>query len=282
MNSIADNTVMRSWTWRPLFWEPVVGTGERLLIGIVYGNEGAWGAARLIQNTVIDALYGKASDGALKTIDHGLRVFGAAAAGGKSLERLSAPMMGLHPGDSRTTEARSEGELFRIVALMFSSLANLDKLDELEQIDTPLPEDVNRRFSTEVRDIVINLRPDLTRYFNTSAILVDGGQRVRFGFCSPRAVVHFGVLYGQRPSASVRDARARLFELQRAKEMASLSRAALVNAISREDDATLGTKQRRLLAEARSELAREASTVGVEYLPVYTAREGADRVIELA
>lgn len=46
------------------------------------------------------------------------------------MERLAAPMTGLHPGDVRTTEAHSESELFRIVALMFSSLANMDMLDE--------------------------------------------------------------------------------------------------------------------------------------------------------
>jgi hypothetical protein len=249
---------------------------------MVHGRAESWSATRLIQNTVIDALFGKAADGAVKTIDHGLRLFSAAASAGRSLDLLSSPMMGLHPGPIRETQAASETELFRIAAVMFSSLASLDKLDELEEVDTPLPEEVNRRFSTEVKEIVLSDRPELLKYFNSTALLVDGGQRVRFGFCSPSAVVHFGVLYGQRPSASVRDARARIFELHKAKDLASIGRAALVNAISRDDDATLGAKQRALLSEARSELAREADSVGVSYLPVYTAREGADRVLELA
>jgi hypothetical protein len=268
--------------WRPLFWEPVSGTGERLLVGVVHGYEGHWGTARMLRDESLDCLFGKRSQGARRLIEHGLALFRAAAAAGGSLQFLSEPLMGIYPGELRNTAARSLQELLRTAALLHSSLANLDKLDELEEVDAPLPEEVNRRFSTEVKDIALAMRPDLLNYFGTSTELVPGGQRVKFGFCSPRVVAHFNVLYPVRPSASLRDARARLFELQQAQALANIQLGALIGAVVRDDDATLSDRQRQQLSEARSEIASEASAAGLSYYPVTTAQQGAERIVELA
>lgn len=268
--------------WRPLFWEPVSGTGERLMAGAIYMHDGRFGSARIIRDDVLDSLYGKQSAGARKIIEHGLAIFREAAGAANSLDGLSAPIMGLVPGELRSTAARSLPELLRTIALLHSSLANLDKLEELEESDAPMQEEVNRRFSTEIRELTVKERPDLLKYFGREAQLVDGGQNVRFGFCSPRVVAHFNVLHPIRVSASLRDARARLFELQRVQSMIHLPKAALIGAVTRDDDATLGAKQLNSLHEARREITEEASAAGVEYFPVTNAADGAQRVLELA
>lgn len=269
--------------WRPLFWEPVSGTGERLLVGVVYGYDGEFATARMLRDETLDCLYGKRSLGARNIIEHGLAIFLSAARAVRSLDGLSAPVMGIFPGELRNTAARSASELLRVAALMHSSLANLDKLDEFEEGDAPLPEEVNRRFSTEVKDIALRRRPDLATYFGASAELVEGGQRVRFGFCSPHAVAHFNVFYPLRLSASMRDARARLFELQQARVFAeNLAVGALIGAVSRDDDATLSDKQRAQLREARDEINSEAAAAGLAFYPVITAEAGADQIVALA
>lgn len=287
MNSVASpqpNSIVNAplYPWRPLYWEPVAGTGERLLVGIVYRYDDQWGTVRMLRDESLDCLYGKRSVGARNLINHGLEMFRSAAAASNSLTDLSTPIMGIHPGAVRTTAARSLAELSRTAALLFSSLANLEKLDELEESDAPLQEEVNRRFSTEVREIALAERPDLYKYFGTSAELVDGGQRVKFGFCSPAIVMHFNVLHAIRPSASLRDARARMFELQQAKAIARLPSAALIGAVTRDDDATLSDKQRTQLSETRREIDREATATGITYYPVTTAQDGAEQLLRLA
>lgn len=268
--------------WRPLFWEPVSGTGERLLVGVVHGYDGHCGTVRMLRDETLDCLFGKRSQGARNLIEHGLALFRAAADADTSLQVLSSALMGIYPGELRATAARSLHELLRTAALMHSSLANLDKLDELEEVDAPLPEEVNRRFSTEVKEIALSMRPDLLNYFGTSTELVESGQRVKFGFCSPHVVAHFSVLYPVRPSASLRDARARLFELQQARKLANIQLGALIGAVARDDDATLSDRQRGQLREARREIASEATAAGLTYYPVTTAQQGAERIIELA
>lgn len=265
--------------WRPLYWEPVDGTGERLMVGVLHAYAGTVGTARLIRDDVLDALFGHQAVGARQLIDKSLEMYQAVASVG-SVAEAGVGLLALQPGPVRRTAARSLSELLHTAALLYSSLANLDKLDELEEADAPQQEEVSRRFSTEVRELVSAERPDLSSGFGRGGLLVPGGQSVRFGFFDARAVIHFTVISPVRQGQGVRDARARLFELQRACSVAQVTRAALIAAVPREDDPTLGPKQRDALKRNRSEIEREADAVGMRWHSVTSAAEGAQRLIE--
>lgn len=270
------------WPWRPIFWEPVSGTGERLMVGVLHGYGGEIRGVRTIRDDVLTCLFGKSAVGLRRLIDHGLSLHQEAARAFGSLELFGQELTGLFPGPIRSTEASSITELLQTACLLYSSLGNLDRLDEAEESDAPQQDDVNKRFGSEVREIVLGIRPDLVSFFGRSAVLVQGGQPVRFGFFSPRAVMHFTVIHPVRHSASMRDARAKIFEIDRARQVAGIDRAALIAAVPREDDATLGTKQREQLRVNKIEIESEADSVGLRWYHVHTASDGATRLVELA
>lgn len=268
--------------WRPLFWEPVSGTGERLMAGVVFCYDGQWEAVRIIRDDVLAALYGQdAANGAINLIEFGLKLFGEAAKSAASLERLGVSISGLYAGEERTTEAQSRAELLRTAALLYSSLANLDKFDSAQEQDIPLSEEVTKRFSTEIRDLVVRNHPNLEDYFGRHAVLFSGGDKVRFGFVSPRAALHFNVVTPIRPGPSLRDARARIFELQRCREITGIDKAVLISAVPRSDDPTLGVRQRQNIQLLNEEIAGEARSVNVGYIPVTSASAGAEQVVLL-
>lgn len=268
--------------WRPFFWEPVEGTGERLMAGVVLQFNGQWGAHRMLRDDVLDSLYGKAAANPKRLLDEALRLCASIAeAGGlEALASLRDPLMGLYPGELRCTDALTLGEALKHAVLMHASLAQLDGWDEMEEADTPASEEVNKRFATEVREAVIESQPNLARFFGHSAQLIPEGRPVKFGFLSDDAVMHFSVLHPVRQAASVRDARARLWELSRAQHTAAISRAALITWIPSEDDPTLGRKQREGLSANRIEIEREADAVGMRFLPVPTVSDARVRVLE--
>lgn len=250
------------------------------MVGLVHDFGGEVAAARLIRDDVLDALYGKAADGVRRLIEQALQLY-IAAAGASSVSDVGVSIMGLHAGDLREIEVRSVSELLHVAALLYSSLANIDKLDELEETDAPQQEDVNRRFSTEVRSGVAALRPELLVNFGKGGRLVPGGQIVKFGYFSPTAVLHFTVLNAVRQASGVRDARARLFELQRARDVAGIDNAALIAAVPRDDDPTLGRKQREQLQLNRAEIESEADAVRMRWFAVSAVPEAVSRVIEI-
>lgn len=269
--------------WKPIFWEPVEGTGERLMAGVVLRFNGEWAVQRMLRDDVLESLYGKAAANPRRLIDEALNLCLSIvrAAGDRGLEALSNPIMGLHPGNLRSTDALSAGDALRQAVLLHASLAQLDGWDELEESDVPAPEEVNKRFATEVRDAVISVRPELARNFNRLAVLFQGGIPVRFGYLSDRAVLHFSVLHPVRQAASVRDARARLWELSRAKAFADLQRAALITAVPRDNEITLGEKQRQALRANRNEVEQEADAVDMRVYPVTSVSEATERVLEV-
>ena len=227
-------------------------------------------------------MFGKASDGLLRLISFGLSTYEVAAQASKDLSVIESAAGGLHVGPLRATAASSVVELLQTACLMYSSLSGMDKFDEDDESDTPQPEEVNRRFGTEVRSEIAMVRPDLVPYFGRAGRLIDGGQAVKFGFFSPRAIVHFTVLSAVRQGASVKDARARLWELQRAKTISGVQHAALIAAVPHDDDATLGAKTKEQLAANKLEIENEADAVSMRWYAVHNAPEGAKHVLELA
>lgn len=249
------------------------------MAGVVYSFEGQVGQARILRDDVLDSLYGpQSSAGVKKLLDSGLSML-ATAARTAGIEAANTPFLGLHPGTVRATSAASVSDLLRVAALLYSSLANLDKIESPEESDVPLPEEVNRRFSTEVKDIVSRRRPDLASNFGRSGPLIAGGQVVRFGYLSSTLVAHFSVMHPARQSASVRDARARLWELASVVEMTGIGSAALITAVPRLDDATLGERQRKQIKENTLEITREADASNIRLLAVHTADEGAQALL---
>lgn len=270
------------YPWRALFWEPTAGTGERLAVGVVHAFAHKPGAVRILRDDVLDCLYGKSADGARKLIDTGIDLYAQLAITDASLQSLTAPLLGLYPGELRATAAETLPDMLRTAALLYSSLANLDKIDMLDVEDAPLQEEINRRFSTEVRAIVMERNPALQKCFNATMSLGDGGLPTKFGFASPRTAMHFAVLHPLRMGPSLRDARARILELSQAKAFAKLQRAALIGAVPRDDDPALGDRQLEMAHVAIREIAANAANADVTYFPVPTATAAADCVLELA
>lgn len=269
-------------TWVPFYWEPVSGTNERIMAGVVVHFEGDTTAHRILRDDVIDAMFGKASGAPKNLIDTALRMARALAGPKNEMRHLSMPVLGLFPGPARAAEATTLSEAVRMAALMFSSLANLDHIDDIEAEDAPSQEDTNRRLSTEVRQIVIARRPDLSQYFNRSAKIVAGGENIKMGFLSARTAIHYGVLHPARQSSSVKDARSRFFELSRVAEYCGLGDASLIIAVPRADDPTLGRKQLEHITRNTLELTREAQTVHVNLRTVHSADEAAEQTEALA
>jgi hypothetical protein len=272
---------MTNATWMPLYWEPVAGTDERIMAGVIVDYENSMTAHRILRDDVLEAMYGKASGSPKNLIDTGLR-FALKMAEISGLDSVKDAVLGLHPGNIRTTEAKDRSEAVRIAALMFSSLSNLDLIDDIDADDAPTQEETNRRLSTAVRQIVVAERPDLDKYFNRNAKLVDRGEIVKIGFLSERSAIHYGVLHPMRQPSSVKDARAKIFELFKVHEYVGLPQSTLILAVPRQDEPSLGNKQLLNIIRNTEELVREAQSVGVDVRQVNTAEEAARETMEIA
>jgi len=268
--------------WVPVFWEPVSGTGERLMVGVIVAFDGRLTAHRIIRADVLDALYGKSSGKPLALIEYGLDDLKTIAEHRGLAALESEHSMGLNCLRPRQTEPESIDDALRTAATMFSSLANLDLVDDPEDNDAPSQEEQVRHWTVDIRETVVGRRPEFARAFNKAVKFYADGEPVRFGFINDRAVIHFGVLRPVQQPSSLRDARARLWELARAQEAAGRAHAALLLAVPRLDDPLLGERQKSAVQRNQREIEREADAVSIRLHAVCSAAEGASKVIELA
>ncbi|MFT0547893.1 hypothetical protein ACMHYO_16380 [Allopusillimonas ginsengisoli] len=252
------------------------------MVGLIHGFGGVWAAPRIIRDDVLDALYGKASADVRTLLDHALKTYQAAAQTTNNIDAVGFAIAGLIPGPARHVHVDTASELLHVAALLYSSLAQIDKFDDQEENDSPQPEEINKRFSTEVREAVTARRPDLAYGFGKGGRLTEGGSLVRFGYFSPAVILHFSVLHHVRQSASVRDARAKLWELSRAAELSGITHAGLITAVPRADDPSIGSRQQAQIKMNQSEIEREADDARIRLYPVHNATEGAEKLIELA
>lgn len=268
--------------WRPLFWEPVTGTGEKIAIGVLYKYADQWATYRFIRDDVLDSLYGKSASGAKSLLDHALEIYRVAAAAIDDINLIEFSVCGVLPGPARHVEINSIPELLQVAALLYSSLAQIDEFDDQEETDTPQSEEVNKRFSTELREAVVKLRPELIEYFNKGGRLTTEGQIVKFGYFSPSLILHFSVLHPVRQPASVRDACAKLWEISHAAEIANIRHAGLITAVPRTDDPSIGSRQKQAISQNQREIESEAASADLKFYPVHNAEDGARQLISLA
>ena len=251
------------------------------MVGVLYNYRNQIAATRTIRDEVLNCLYGKSAKGIKTLLSNSMDILSDAAKC-SSVEQLEVQsLLGLHLGTVRTTEAYSKNELLQTACFLYSSLSNLDAVDEQEASDSPQPSQVNKQFATEVRDIVLVDRIDLSGGFNQSCNLIAGGAPVRFGYFSPKAIVHFSVLSPTRQPNSMRDARAKLWELRGAREQSNINNVALIAASPRSDDPSLGNDQRERIKGNLLELEREADSVSIRWHGVSNAVEGASKLVEL-
>lgn len=237
-------------------------------------------AHRIIRNDVLQCLYGKAAEGAMNLISFSLEDLRLVAQNAGISAASNITSGGLTTGDFHATGQESVGDALRTAALMYSSMSAIDKFDEQDAEDAPQPEEVNRRFATEVREHVVAMRPDLERHFGRKAEILESGKPVAFGFCSPSLAAHFSTLHPVRQSASVRDARAKLWELYRLREYAQIRAVCLIVGRPLSDDPTLSQRQRASLEENIREIELEADSYEMRLFPVFSAEQGARKILE--
>lgn len=268
--------------WRPFYWEPVSGTGERIMVAVIYHFDNDFYARRVIRDDILANMFGKSSVGIIKLIDYSLSTYLNIAKALQSVEALNFSNAGLHAGELRFTEAISENDLIRTACLLYSSLSRMDFTDEEEDSDAPQQSESNKRFGTEIKEVIRLSRPDLVQNFGKQTPISQGGTPVKFGFYTENCIIHFTVLHPIRHSNSIKDARSRLWELKGASKFSGIQNALLIAATPHPDDATLGTEQRRKLQDLRSEIEREADNAHLRWFPVYTAKSAAEKIIEAA
>lgn len=253
--------------WAAIYIEPVVGSGERLAIGVAVANTDGFLVAPVVALNRLSCLYGKEADALVYAAELAVNHINNALAS-KGIEALhfwQAPMEGISIGQIRMGAGSSLEEIARTGLTASSSL--VEKLADVDQLALPSEEFSTNRLEQLIKERVVarmaSLETAFTRRFQPNLNI----RPATIGFVGHRIAANFGLLLPGRLSIQVKDAKAKLWDLAQVQEYvqnkefnlsSGLNRFELLMYRVKDDDPSYSERQIEEVQKAVNELEAEA------------------------
>lgn len=264
--------------WTPVYLEPIQGSGERLTVAIVVTTGERAEIRPVVRPDVLKAIFGAKAKGIRGIVELAVDSLSGYLKASGSIAGWRSPISGIHLGQDR--EAASD-DVEGIIRQAIQSAASLSVLDPLSQDSSDDEESqiqvANRKWADQIRDEIGKRRLELLPYFNRPGKFFENGEPVRFGFLGQGLVAQFGVLRPASIQPSVRDARARLWELSRARRLAEVRNVGLILYVP-----TMPAESPDTMVRNANELTLEAEEGKVGLYRVESTAAGADQIMRLA
>jgi hypothetical protein len=253
--------------WVPIYIEPVVGSGERITIGVAVAYQNRYLTVPVVTLERLACLYGKenqslmfAAKAAMESFDRVLSKEGDLA-----LETWHAPFEGVIKGATRIGAGNSLEEIARSGLMLCSSL--VEKIADEEESENSSAAVTTVRLEHMIKDKVLAERQSLEIAFNRPFKYVTSGRATRIGFVGQRLVANFGLLTPLHLGQLWKDAKAKLWDLEQIRDdikrpefnlSAKLNSFELLVNRVRDDDPQYSEKQIKSVQETYNELEFEA------------------------
>jgi hypothetical protein len=286
--------------WAPVIMEPIVGSFERLVIGVAAVSAEGFHLEMANALNRLECLYGSEADSliyAVALMEEHLRDDLTRRAL-DALQDPKAAISGMSVGQCR------DGEGENLAAIACSWLANLSSLYRpasdaaLDLLLQPAndPEDVREAvfgnpLPRQVMDYVIGRRERFAGYFNAD---IKAGNKRRFAgrshevhidFAGSRLVANFEALVPARISNSVTTIKRRLWDLKverdRAPELVEWRKHEMLVQSPASNDLRFSIKQHQSIKEALQALEEQADQEQLRFVPLSSVIEIGDRILQV-
>ena len=217
--------------WAPVFLSPLIGSPERLVIGVVAANESDCHVERANALFRFECLYGAAAETAIFAADVALDELEADVVE-RGMEALVQPrptFSGVSVGEVREGEALSLADIARTWIASLSSLhdsvASLAfEAEVAPDMGTIKDGRSGDKLPSQVLAYVVGKRPGFENFFNSE---IQGSRRRRrqsdvhnavIDFAGSRLVANFGTLRSRTRAYSVDRIKRRMFDLMVARD----------------------------------------------------------------
>jgi len=280
--------------WAPLYLEPLVGSGERICIGVLAEDQNSTAVLPVPDIERLACVYGDAAHGfawaarlAIMEIEHR-----AEKGGVQAVSTWEHGIEGLTIGPSRLGAGTDLHDLANVALRQVSSLA----LPQLELRPDAAHALVDfgkaQRLDLQVRRIVTERRPELRERFGTVYRPSQSARPLKFGYVGSVLVANFATLTAtstNTTSAQVDRAKARLWDLQQLQSGVladslklnprSMSYELLVH--RPQSEVTRGVSDvARALKEAEAELEAESDKFEIRFRPMHSPQQIARYIVE--
>lgn len=210
-------------SWAPLYMEPLVGSGEKICIGVAAADNNT-AVVRIVDGLErFESVFGSparafswAANLAILDAQHAI-----AQGGLQALTEWARGIDGLSVGEHRTGAGTNLSDVAEIALQQSSALIGADGELSVREDVASYKEESTGRLDAQVRRLVVSRRPLLRENFSRSFPLSQSSRLLRFGYVGKRIIANFAQLNARSTnvvSQHVDKAKARLWDLHQLNE----------------------------------------------------------------
>ena len=203
--------------WRPVYLEPIVGSGEKISIAVIGVSGKSYKVIQSVRNELLDCLYGKQAENissmitwVIESLNNQLRLKG-------SLEEWESPITGVEIGAETTARGSNIDDILR-QAIRFSASLSTLSLDAERSDDDEQPKKYTEHWARSISTAMVDINPQLLSSFGKKVQLGETNLLTSFGFIYGEYTANFGLLVPSRLSASLNNVKAKLLDLETFKK----------------------------------------------------------------
>jgi len=274
--------------WAPIYIEPVVGSGERLAVGVAVVNTDGFLVVPVVSLNRLNCLYGKEADALVYAAELAITHISNALAskGVEALRSWQPPIEGISLGQVRVGAGSSLEEIARTGLTASSSL--VEKLADMDESAHPGEEVSTSRLERLIKERVVAKKASLEIAFARRFQPNLNSRPATVGFVGHRIAANFGLLVPGRLSIQVKDAKAKLWDLAQVQEYVrskefdlspELNRFELLMHRVKEEDPSYSDRQMEDVQKAANELEAEADKKEIRCRALTTPEAIADVIL---
>jgi hypothetical protein len=283
--------------WAPLLLAPIMGSPERLVIGVAAVSDEGFHIETANALRRLKCLYGEDADTAIFTAEAAMDALRVDITG-RGVKALLEPVVtfsGVLVGPVNDGEATTVQQIARVWMTSLSSLYQEEMGSRIELLREEATQQADGggftdRLPSLVLKYVADRRPGLEAFFNEDIRETRPRRRKRpkphgviIDFAGSRLVANFGTLVAANRVPSVDKIKRRIFDLivgrdTEAKSMAPRSREMIVQHPAA-DDPQVGARQSSEIAEALQALSYQAGTENIAFVPMTTVPLIGDHIL---
>lgn len=269
----------------PVYIEPIVGSGERICVGIAaIGQDGRSLVVRTIKDETAACMLGAASNKLINLVELALSSLNNFTGQHRNFSDWESPVPGVVLGSVTTGYVTDLTMMVRTVArnhAFLSAMSDFTAADESIADDSPATD----RWATMVREATTLQRPNLAAAFNRQLKLTSKGT-TRFDFVGSHLAAQLGrIIPGHGISGLVKTAKAKLWDLETLREyneqqlFKSSQSYELILYRPKDNDPAYSEREIGRLNEAFVELEETGDKQQLRVVSAYSADEAAQRII---
>ncbi|EIN5961132.1 hypothetical protein ACYVL9_002966 [Vibrio fluvialis] len=205
--------------WQAIYFEPVVGSGERVTIAVAgFGVSGEFQIIQSIRSELLECLYGINAPRIRSMIDMVIQSSRAYYSREKTLKAWKAPIDGVFLGQLTQALDYDLTGILKQAIRFSSSLSSLALDAERDDEEEDQPKRYSAKFSKSIQTELYAINSALDDSFNQKIKVSESDVLTPYGFMNDRYVSNFGLLVPTRMSGSLNAIKARIFDIEALKK----------------------------------------------------------------